>query len=382
MKLLFIVNSTIAKKGNIGFRFGKIIAYLETKSVSLTCVSRDSKYQGRSKVINFAFFSWIQRGLNAFRMYVSPAFNHRRYDIYIFELCVLFTLRIILRKEMFSVVHILEYSPSIIRVLKKYGCRVILEVPIAPNSYVTDLRKQYGSTFGLRENIYMQRKEMKSFLLADAIVVPSSFVFQELVKNGVDRQKIHVVPFGGLGQVKVRAREPRKRLRFLFVGEVNERKGVRYLLDAWKELDKEGHELVLCGRVGRALKTYASALKLVNVHFKGYVEVEQYYEDADVYVFPSLLEGSSKSIFEALSYGLPVITTLESGSIVTNGCEGIIVPKCNVQKLQEAMSRLIEDSRLLKRMSDEAQKTIRNYTWEKYSEQMLGVYLSQYEDAL
>ncbi len=61
---------------------------------------------------------------------------------------------------------------------------------------------------------------------------------------------------------------------------------------------------------------------------------------ADVFVFPSLFEGSAVVTYEALACGLPSIVTAEAGSVVRHGLEGLVVPARDVEALAEAMERL------------------------------------------
>ena len=61
---------------------------------------------------------------------------------------------------------------------------------------------------------------------------------------------------------------------------------------------------------------------------------------ADVFVFPSLFEGSAVVTYEALACGLPSIVTPSAGSVVRDGIEGFLVPESNVLALAERMEQL------------------------------------------
>src|SRR6202040_262152 len=67
---------------------------------------------------------------------------------------------------------------------------------------------------------------------------------------------------------------------------------------------------------------------------------------ADVFVFPSLFEGSAVVTYEALATGLPCVVTPSAGSVVRDGVEGFIVPPGEVEPLAERMERLGDDPAL------------------------------------
>ena len=74
---------------------------------------------------------------------------------------------------------------------------------------------------------------------------------------------------------------------------------------------------------------------------------------------------------EAMACGLPVITTLNCGSIVSNSKEGFIIPIRDVQKLASKIEEIVEDRDLRKEMSIRCKKKAMRYTWENYSEKLL-----------
>ena len=74
--------------------------------------------------------------------------------------------------------------------------------------------------------------------------------------------------------------------------------------------------------------------------FQLHEDVPNAYSAADVYVFPSLVEGSSLSVYEAMASGLPIITTVNAGTLVRDGIEGFIVPPRNSDAIADAVERL------------------------------------------
>jgi glycosyltransferase involved in cell wall biosynthesis len=91
-----------------------------------------------------------------------------------------------------------------------------------------------------------------------------------------------------------------------------------------------------------------------------------YFQQADVFVFPSLYEGSALVIYEALASGLPVITTPNSGSVVRDGLEGYVVPIRDARALAEKIAQLYSDRALRKDMGARARRRAEEYPWSAY----------------
>lgn len=209
--------------------------------------------------------------------------------------------------------------------------------------------------------------------LADRIVVGSRFTQNTLIGQGVPDSKIKILPYG-VGEEFVAAGERRARdgkkgkIRFLFLGQLAQRKGVQFLLEAWKGLPARRAELVLMGGGRRRSWRRAAGEGVI---FRGQAGRKQVLEEmgrSDVLVLPSLFEGFGLVILEAMAAGLPVITTANTGGpdVIEDGKEGFIVPAGNVEALREKMDYFIQNPGQAIRMGQAAHLKARQYTWEKY----------------
>jgi glycosyltransferase involved in cell wall biosynthesis len=206
--------------------------------------------------------------------------------------------------------------------------------------------------------------------LADFLLVPSEFVETCLIENGVERQRIIKIPYG----VDPTTFAPRKTaeqrpFRVLFAGQLGLRKGVKYLLEAWTKLNLPKAELVLVGSPD------AQGLELLRRHAGHFrhvphvplFELHHLFQSSDLFVFPSLAEGSALVTYMALAAGLPMVTTVNSGSVLRDGVEGFLVPPRDAQVLADRISYLFGDRQLRQRMGSAARETILgNYTWRHY----------------
>ena len=188
---------------------------------------------------------------------------------------------------------------------------------------------------------------------------------------GASKEKLSLVPYG-INKNWFNHKSSPIKGRILFVGQVSLRKGVHYLAEASRILAKKGfcYETIVVGP------------KNVNTNheiFKGprYIgqiprsEIIKEFLLADVFVLPSLAEGMALVHLEAMSCGIPIITTENCGSVINNNEEGFIVPIRDPVSLAEKINEVIEDRNLRNKMGRSAKIKARNYTWEQYSQRLL-----------
>jgi starch synthase len=215
-------------------------------------------------------------------------------------------------------------------------------------------------------------------LLADVVLAGSEYVKGTLVAQGVSTSRIVVVPYGvDTARFVPRTQEEScpQRLRLLFAGHIGLRKGVRYLLDAVRELNTSRVDLTLLGLVegsGRGLVRYRDYL--THRSHVPHSEMLRMFQQADVFVLPSLHEGSAYSTYEALACGLPVITTANSGSVVRDGIDGFIVPVRDVEALKEKILLLLCDRELREQMSRNARMRAEAFTWDAYHQRIAHLF--------
>lgn len=209
-------------------------------------------------------------------------------------------------------------------------------------------------------------------IVADMVIAASEYVRDSLIMNGVSPSRIALCPYGvDTERFRPVEKVDDRPFQILFVGQLSQRKGIKYLLEAVKDLHLEKAELVLMGGVsgsGEGLKPYAGLFRHIRV--VPYSELPQYYQSADIFVYPSLHEGSALAIYEALASGLPVITTPNSGSVVRDGVEGFIVPIRDIEALKEKILLLYQNKDIRDQMSLQARKSAESFTWKVYRQRL------------
>ncbi len=227
-------------------------------------------------------------------------------------------------------------------------------------------------------------REEAEWSLADVILCPSEFVVEGMIAMGATPEKLFLVPYGLDVNVFTCAREPwdgRRPLRLLFLGAVTLRKGVQYIFEALQLLKGASIEARMVGPM--AIRESFGA-KLAGVaEIIGPVprsEVLKQYAWADVFIFPSLCEGSATVTYEALAAGLPIITTPNAGSVVRDGHDGFIIPIRDPDALAEKIELLLGNSELLAHLSHNAKERAQEYSLEKYAERLVGCIKSCIKD--
>jgi glycosyltransferase involved in cell wall biosynthesis len=100
------------------------------------------------------------------------------------------------------------------------------------------------------------------------------------------------------------------------------------------------------------------------------VQVREEFAQGDVFAFPTLSEGFGLAHLEAMACGMPVITTPRCGSAVRDGVDGFVVPIRDALAVADRVEQVVRDRALRDRMSHEARKRAREYSWAHYSRAM------------
>ena len=220
----------------------------------------------------------------------------------------------------------------------------------------------------------MEREEAE-WKLADQIVCGSQFVAQTVGACGGPTNKCVVIPYPFVVTQAFRQaartwdrNKNHKRLRLLFVGTLELRKGVQYLAEAVRRLPPNSVEARLVG-LPRFSDAVMGELKrdFDVLGARPRSEIVEHYRWADVFVLPTLSEGSANVCYEAMAAGLPLITTTNAGSTVEDGKQGLIVPVRDIAALVGAIERLAGDGTLRKRLGHAAASCAEAWTLQDYA---------------
>jgi glycosyltransferase involved in cell wall biosynthesis len=203
---------------------------------------------------------------------------------------------------------------------------------------------------------------------SDYVVAQSRFARQSLVDHGVAPGRVVLMPLGvDIDRFRPAPPDPAPRpFRLLFAGQMSVRKGVHHLLEAWSMLDLPEGELLFAGAPrDRYIQDLLARAKGRHraLGFIPHARLHEVYQQADLFVFPSLAEGGVYVIFEALAAGLPCIVSANAGSAVRDGIEGFVVPVGDVDALAVRLSQLAGDDALRRRMARAARTRAQQFAW-------------------
>lgn len=247
--------------------------------------------------------------------------------------------------------------------------------------YVVSLRGSdvpfYNERFKTLDKLFFKRLSKKIWRRGKAVVCNSEGL-KELALQSSPRQEMSVI-YNGIDIDEFRPSEKKvidDKIVILSTGRLIQRKGFQYLIQAVAGIDGVKLQLVGDGNIKEELGEQAENLG-VEIEFSGTVEhskVVSYLQKADVFVLPSLNEGMSNSVLEAMACGLPIIATNVGGSQELVKGNGFIVAKKSVNELKKALLIYKNDKRLLKMHSKKSRERALNMSWQSVLEQYERVY--------
>jgi glycosyltransferase involved in cell wall biosynthesis len=298
------------------------------------------------------------------------------------------TARAIVRRPPRAVYGYEHSAVQTFRAARRMGLRTIYELPTAFGSFrrqlfreEAELQPEFASILSRSfEGSEWTEREAEELDLADQFIVPSSFAKSTLPAERARTAKVN--PYGTRVEGATLERSNRRRgekLRVLYVGALSQGKGISYLLDAVRRMETAVEFSLIgmrgageCRPLDEALRRYRWLPSVPNS-----VVLEEMARH-DVFVFPTLLEGMALVVLEAMSRGMVVITTPNSGAVgtITDGKDGFIVPIRSAEAIIEKLELLDHDRDRLEAMSRAAHGKAQKCSWAAYRER-LGATISE-----
>ena len=243
---------------------------------------------------------------------------------------------------------------------KKKGAISIVEAVNCHVTYQEEILREEHNILNISWKPFYakeKRRRIEEYEQADYILLPSEFVKTSFIKLGFDKSKLLKVPYGFnrfLDTNNKLISLQKNKFTVLYVGSISVRKGLTYLIKAFTELRHPDKELILVGPTDEVTGIDTASLS-PNILFTGTLKGEalnSMYRKADVFCLPSIEDGFGLVIGEALSFGVPVITTTNTGAydIIEDGKEGFIVPIRDSQSIYEKLQLLADNIDTLQSM--------------------------------
>lgn len=285
----------------------------------------------------------------------------------------------ILAKEKFDILHVHEPSCPLLPWLFLLFSK---SVNVATFHYYGERSVKY--TIGARTPLRLLTKKLhgRTAVSQPAIECASRYLPGEyrLIPNGVDPSYFSadtVAPVGDLCDGKS---------NILFVGRLEKRKGVDYLVKAYGLIKRDcpDSRLIIVGAGDKQREKYEEEIRgngLSDVVFTGYIsdeELTRYYRTADIFCAPAIgKESFGIVLLEAMAAGKPVVASDIGGysRVVSHGVDGLLVPPKDEHQLAQAVINLLHDPALRQKMGDQGRQKAERYGWEGIARQTMDFYL-------
>ena len=247
--------------------------------------------------------------------------------------------------------------------------RILSDELAAHPDCASSLKQEWELALPEREFDHLLREtKMARFFLA-----ASSFTRSTLVEHGTPFEAIRVIPYGvDVTRFKPdasRSLSPRGKLELLFVGRINQRKGIKYLLEALRLLNTDQVHVTVCGRVVDGLELFRPFQHQVTIRPSVSAdELAAAYQGADLFVFPSVAEGFGQVLLESLASGLPILSTTHTAApdLIEPGRQGFVVEPRRPDLLAERIEWALCHRAELAAMRVEARSLAEQFTWERF----------------
>ena len=226
-------------------------------------------------------------------------------------------------------------------------------------------------------------REEAEYQEADCITVPSRFVLNSFLQQGISAEKMRLLPYGvNLSRFKPVGQPDEGRFDILFVGGMSLRKGVQYLVQAYQRISHPAKSLTFVGAPSSALITLLDARGLwpSDARVLGHIpqiELKSLMSRSHALVLPSIEEGLAMVQAQAMACGCPVVASYNTGSedLFDDGQEGFIVPIRDVHALAERLQHLADHPEDRVIMGQRALERVHALGgWRDYGEKAMAIY--------
>jgi len=288
--------------------------------------------------------------------------------------------------KLFKSLH--KIRPDVIHITAAH----IYNIPILP------FLRKYPLIFTLHDPVVREKTNIVGIVhnnlftrFSDIVIVHGANLKEQLVKKGIDGNKIRIIPHGDYSFfAKYKKDDVREENIILFFGRIESYKGLEYLIGAEPLITREipNTKIIIAGRGNfskyRKLIKNTKSFEIYN-EFIPDKQVAELFQKAKIVVLPYIEASQSGIIPIAYAFKKPVVVTNVGciPEVVDDGVTGFIVPPRDVNALANAIIKLLKDDELRKQMGENAyKKMIEELSWDKIAEKTIGVYKEVIGDKL
>jgi glycosyltransferase involved in cell wall biosynthesis len=248
--------------------------------------------------------------------------------------------------------------------------------------YIVSLRGSdvpfYNPRFKLLDKLFFQKLSKKIWTKAEAVIANSTGL-RDLALKTLPNIKIDIIPNG----IDINTFKPDNKkqkiystIKLISTGRLIKRKGYDFLIRSLRDINFV--ELTLLGD-GNLREELSKLAKENNVDVrilgsKDKKDVIKYLQNSDIFILPSLNEGMSNSILEAMACGLPIITTDVGGTKELINKNGYIIKKETLEPIKEILYKYRQNKSLLMAHGKESRKISKKFKWKNVAIGYYNIY--------
>jgi starch synthase len=271
---------------------------------------------------------------------------------------------------------------------RRMGARYVCDRGSSHIRYQDELGHEESRIWGIPQRrvdpLIIEREEAE-YAEADCITVPSTFSLKSFVAQGVSPGKLRRLSYGvNLSSFYPQGQADPNRMDILFAGGASLRKGIPYLLQAFKALKHPHKRLYFAGPFSPALVEHMTQAGLWSdgIELLGHLnwdQLRQRMSQCHALVLPSIEDGFGLVLAQALACGCPVIATDHTGApdLLQNDEAGYIVPIRRSDLLADRLQQLADSPQTQERFRHKAPELVKNLGgWHQYGEEAVHIYRS------
>lgn len=277
-------------------------------------------------------------------------------------------------------------SLEIFKKAKQYGAITILDLPTLHHRSIFEIIEnekklvpEFSNSMATMESRHFERLD-EEIEFADFIVVPSNFVLNDLISIGIPQHKIFKIPYGSnilpANEFEIATYDAAHPLKIVFVGQIQQKKGIKYLLEAVKELKDQKYniELSLVGKIYDCedqLVQYRDVF--THVPFMDRDSLKKFLLTQHIFCLPSLIEGSSLACVEAAACGLVCLVSENTGAEVVSDSNGAVFKIRDSRAIADEISKMYLNPEICNMKKIESLKNVSNLSWQNYYDEWIKV---------
>jgi glycosyltransferase involved in cell wall biosynthesis len=275
-------------------------------------------------------------------------------------------------------------SIDVYKAIKARGKKIIYEGVNTHEAYSKDILDREYKSLGLTTGHHVSAEkvivESEKLALADFVYSASPIMTESYLENNVDPEKILPTSYGlhkrYIYDIDINSKNVKNReLTFIFVGSIDVRKGIHLLLKYWVQAGLNA-KLKIVGRIDPAVEAIVNSYlsKYDNIeHIPFTIDLGTIYKNADVFILPSLEEGSPLVTYLAMGASLPIIVSpMGGGGVVQNEVEGFVIDPHDSDGWVNALHQLANDASLRERFARNSGAKAQTYVWEEVGKRRLN----------